>query len=287
MTIQELRRQYHRNICRKILGLKEGIPSLADKGSKTSVGIALRLLEKLSYPLCQSPPDGQTAGALFSQQTMTFLNASFSGLHHLRPGDWVFSASQADAGIAAFDQYEHLAALDALVKRLKDDPSLSTALSGDYLITPDIVVGRKPITDAEINRKGTVIADGDKVSGLTPLRKANNPPAKQILHASVSCKWTIRSDRAQNTRTEALNLIRNRKGRTPHIMAVTAEPMPTRLSSIAMGIGDIDCVYHMALPELVAAVKEIDNTDQLEVLMQLKHGRRLRDISDLPFDLAV
>ncbi len=287
MTIQELRQQYHREICRDILGLKEGVPSLADKGSKTSVAISLRLVEILGYPLCQAPPDGQTAGALFSQLTMSFINASFTGLHHLRSGDWIFSASQADAGIAAFDQYEHLAALDALLKRLKNEPALSTALSGDYLITPDIVIGRKPVTDATINSKGTVIADGDKVSTLTPLRIANNPPAGRILHASVSCKWTIRSDRAQNTRTEALNLIRNRKGRTPHIMAVTAEPMPTRLSSIAVGTGDIDCVYHMALAELVEAVKKVDNLDQLEVLMQLVHGRRLRDISDLPFDLAV
>lgn len=31
-------------------------------------------------------------------------------------------------------------------------------------------------------------------------------------HASISAKFTMRSDRAQNSRTEALNLIRNRKG---------------------------------------------------------------------------
>ncbi|MBN1975836.1 MAG: restriction endonuclease, partial [Anaerolineae bacterium] len=33
----------------------------------------------------------------------------------------------------------------------------------------------------------------------------------------MSCKWTIRSDRGQNPRTEVLNLIRNRKGHLPHI----------------------------------------------------------------------
>ncbi len=37
------------------------------------------------------------------------------------------------------------------------------------------------------------------------------------------------SDRAQNTRSEALNLIRNRKGRLPHIVVVTEEPSPSRL----------------------------------------------------------
>ena len=44
---------------------------------------------------------------------------------------------------------------------------------------------------------------------------------KPILHASVSAKYTMRSDRAQNSRTEALNLIRNRKGHLPHIVVVT------------------------------------------------------------------
>ena len=55
----------------------------------------------------------------------------------------------------------------------------------------------------------------------TVLRKSNG--TDPILHASVSCKWTLRSDRSQNSRTEALNLIRNRKGHLPHIVVVTAD----------------------------------------------------------------
>jgi hypothetical protein len=62
--------------------------------------------------------------------------------------------------------------------------------------------------------------------------------------------------------------------------------MPTRLASLALGTGDIDCVYHMALPELQMAAKDSGNQDQLEVLETLTDGRRLRDIADLPFDLA-
>jgi hypothetical protein len=118
------------------------------------------------------------------------------------------------------------------------------------------------------------------------LRAANFPAPKQILHASVSCKWTIRSDRSQNARTEGLNLIRNRKGRTPHIAIVTAEPYPQRIASIALGTGDIDCVYHMALPELVDAAREYNNPAVTDMLDTLIAGKRLRDISDLSFDLA-
>jgi hypothetical protein len=108
-----------------------------------------------------------------------------------------------------------------------------------------------------------------------------------LLHASVSCKWTIRSDRAQNTRTEALNMMRNRKGHLPHIVVVTGEPLPSRIASIALGTGDIDCVYHFALPELIATVDELDIPDSQEMVRIMVEGKRLKDISDLPLDLAV
>ncbi len=84
-----------------------------------------------------------------------------------------------------------------------------------------------------------------------------------------------------------MNLIRNRKGHTPHIVAVTAEPLPTRLAALALGTGDLDCVYHFVLPELKQAIEEIKNEDQLDMLNVMIEGRRLRDISDLPFDLAI
>ena len=124
---------------------------------------------------------------------------------------------------------------------------------------------------------------------MAALRKKNG--GKPILHASVSAKWTMRSDRAQNSRTEALNLIRNRKGNLPHIMVVTNEPLPSRLASLALGTGDIDCLYHCALYELVEAVRdfgtESGRDDILESLENLIEGKRLKDISDLPLDLSV
>ena len=69
-------------------------------------------------------------------------------------------------------------------------------------------------------------------------------------------------------------------------MAVTAEPLPTRISSLALGTGDLDCVYHIALPELQESILDIENEDQGDMLTTLVNGGRLRDISDLPFDLA-
>jgi hypothetical protein len=143
-------------------------------------------------------------------------------------------------------------------------------------VKPDIIVSRLPVSDEEINRYGAVVGDHDDVAKLTPLRHANREAPLPLLHASISCKWTVRSDRSQNSRTEALNLIRNRKGSLPHVAAVTAEPLPTRLASLALGTGDLDCVYHFALDELQDAILTIENEDQMDMLRTLVDGRRLR-----------
>jgi len=283
-VLADLRRDYHRNLCDSILGYRTGstVYSIADSDSKTSINLAERLVAKIELPKCSSPATGPRAGKLFTHHTKDFLESAFTRLQHLRPGEWFFSTSQAAPGIARFDQYQHLAELQQVISEYKE---LKAAMGGDYLITPDIIVGRKPESDQRINGNAPLIRKTNQAATYTPLRLVNTDHA--TLHASISCKWTMRSDRAQNTRTEALNLVRNRKGKTPHIVAVTMEPMPTRLASIAMGTGDVDCVYHAALYELQSAATESGNEDQAEVLQTLVSGRRLRDISDLPFDLAL
>ena len=157
------------------------------------------------------------------------------------------------------------------------------SLGNDYLVAPDIVIYRKLYKDYEINENQIVV--DNTVSTKADIREANG--GKPILHASISAKFTMRSDRAQNSRTEALNLIRNRKGRLPHIVVVTAEPLPGRLASLALGTGDMDCIYHFALYELIQAVREVGSDDARELLETLVEGKRMKDISDLPLDLAV
>lgn len=230
---------------------------------------------------CRQVPKEQTLGNIFARFTAEFLDEAFRRLHHICPGDWVFSTSQDSKGISKHHQYEHLAELEEVLRK---HPELRSTLGGDYLITPDITIARRPVSDKEINRHGAFLDVAKPVANLAPLRESVNQTS--ILHASISCKWTIRSDRAQNTRTEALNLIRNRKGKVPIVVAVTFEPLPTRIASIALGTGDLDCTYHGALHELQESVNEIKNEDQGDMLRTLVEGRRLRDISDLPFDLA-
>lgn len=280
------RDDYHRKLCDNVLGSRgedKGL-NIADTRSKSSRRLARLIVEKMNHDLCAEPPVGQTAGTLFGQYTTEFIQNAFSLLNHLRPGKWVYSATGA-TGIAGFDQYQHL--MD-LKKVLDENPKVKAALGGDYLISPDIIIAREPVTENEINESQQLTGNiDDQIASLSPFRAVNQSGSPvPILHASISCKWTMRSDRAQNTRTEALNLIRNRKGPTPHIVAVTLEPLPTRLASIAMGTGDVDCTYHAALYELMEAADESGLEDQADMLNTLVEGRRLRDISDLPLDLA-
>ncbi|MBT5913481.1 MAG: hypothetical protein HOH59_11800 [Rhodospirillaceae bacterium] len=53
-----------------------------------------------------------------------------------------------------------------------------------------------------------------------------------------------------------------------------------------MGTGDIDCVYHFALTELVEVLKEQER-ETLELVETMIEGNRLSDISDLPLDLII
>ena len=283
--IGQLRAEYHRLLCENLIGLRRGSDALtlADSSSGNSRALAAALAERLPYPPCEDPKDGQTAGSMFTEHTREFLEACFNRLLHLRPGRWEFLTGGNGDRITSLEQDDHLRELQRVLNANRE---LAAALGGDYLVTPDIIVARVPLDDAEINVQGPVVDGSERVSSHTPLRARNVPAERTILHASISCKWTIRSDRAQNTRTEALNLIRNRKGNTPIIVAVTAEPLPSRIASIAMGTGDIDCTYHAALPELQEAAEAVGIEAQSEMLDTLVSGRRLRDISDLPFDLV-
>lgn len=205
-------------------------------------------------------------------------------MQHLRPGTWTVLnlGNQSAIKTSDFAQYEHLA---YLAKIVNDNKQLSTMLGNDYMVAPDVVVYRDLYEDADINNDSAIVTDA--VCKMADLRKKNG--GKPILHASISAKWTMRSDRAQNSRTEALNLIRNRKGHLPHIVVVTGEPLPSRLASLALGTGDLDCVYHFALYELMEAVQEYGKQgreDIVETLENLINGKRLKDISDLPLDLS-
>ena len=271
------REDFHHRLSRDTLVTENGIASNADGDSAASVRIAHYIAKSIGAQDGKRPK-GQTSGKRFEDACTSFVQDTFLKLVHLRPGQWIVGQAGSN-GIATFDQYSHLIEVE---NRIQAIPELKIALGGDYVIKPDVVVTRQPVPDSEINAKEIFV--DKKYGGLSSIREGDT--AVPILHASISCKWTMRSDRAQNTRSEALNLIRNRKGKLPHVVVVTAEPLPTRLASIALGTGDIDCVYHFALHELIDAVRN-EQPETNDLVQMMVAGKRLKDITDLPLDLAV
>lgn len=159
--------------------------------------------------------------------------------------------------ISNFAQYLHLDELDRLVVT---QPELRVTIGRDYLIRPDVTVA--------------ILAspyDGDP---------------SPFLHGVVSCKWTIRSDRVQNIRHEFGQMIRHRRGRQPHLVTLTAEPLPTRLASIARGTGEVDATYHIAFDALAQAVHDVGNIEQRAAWDECVGQGRLRPYSVLAETLA-
>lgn len=211
------RRAFHSTLPGGILTRSAtGVPGNADKGSNPGIRIADAVLNRPG-PVRTAPKlAGQTAGADFEEACAAFARLVFERMGHLRPGR--FSVARGGGGIAQYDQYAHLDDLEAIARANRE---IATAIGPDYLIKPDIVIAREPEPDDLIN--ATEVLVDDRTARLTALRSANQELS--ILHASISCKWTLRSDRAQNARPEGLNLVRNRKGRLPHIVVITGEPL--------------------------------------------------------------
>jgi hypothetical protein len=290
--ISAARQQFHQTLIERLLRTHDVAATKARGGSVRSASNAdddSAISRRIAFHMARqlgategAKVAGQSAGSAFEVAVAEFLQESFLKLHSLRPGKWSVSHVTGRSGlpIAEFEQFAHLKTLDDLIRQ---DRTIAVLLGNSYSIAPDIVVFRETMSDGEINATNLVV--DTTTATRTDLRSANG--GKPILHASVSCKWTMRSDRAQNARSEALNLIGNRKGRTPHIAVVVGEPLPSRIASLALGTGEFDCLYHFALYELQNAVMDTDDEEAINLLNDLIAGKRLKDISDLPLDLAL
>lgn len=235
---------------RELFGYRQGVPNIADKDSRSSVEIARRVFELLDVS-GETSLTGQSAGSLLEDAVRTHLSDELPRQDPNRP--WQVRRG---VPINEYEQYEHLARLQALIDQ-DATGTLSVEIGRDYEVRPDVVVG---------------------------IHRLKKTP---ILHAAVSCKFTIRSDRVQNIRHEAVILTRHRRGRQPHIIAVTCEPQPSRLAAIARGTGEIDAVYHVALDELLSATSSVGNAEQKATLDEIVGQGRLFDLASLPSVLAV
>jgi len=227
------------------------VPNAADVDSAESMRIAAGVLDALGVSRDVTSAVPKDPGGPLEQAVCDHLREVLPGYRTGR--DWLIGRSKL---ITGFDQYAHLKEVDALVRA---SPQLRISLGMDYLIKPDVTVGLAGV------RTG---------SGLPPL------------HAAISCKWTIRSDRVQNIRHECLQMIRHRRGRQPHLVTVTAEPLPSRLASIARGTGEVDAVYHIAYGAMDASVAEHANAEQRDAWREVTRQRRVLSYEALAETLA-
>lgn len=233
------------------------VPNTADTASKASKAIAAAVLDELGVP--RGIPTGVTdpkSGRPLERAVAASLRSDLPSTEHSR--QW--KVIDAPTAISEFVQYNHLKQVDKLVQ---DSPELRITLGRDYLINPDVIIA---------------------LPGRTP-------DSLPFLHAAVSCKWTIRSDRVQNIRHENNQLIRHRRERLPHLVTVTAEPVPLRLAAIARGTGEVDAVYHIAFGALDVAVASLAESgeisaEQHEAWQECVGLGRVRPFTDLATTIA-
>jgi hypothetical protein len=259
------------------------VPSMADTGNKLSVYISFLFMDSI---LAQGADvevgivgSGQAFGSTLESRIATGL-ADLIREHDL---DFeVFARGmereKAKPSLHLTDYWPYLSP----PSRAGDpgEAQIYRALGRGHLIQPDVIVFRsRPMTFARIHD--------------------HNFEAFQVsqpqLFACISGKATIRSDRSQSSRYEGNALVRWRRGRPPHIVVVTAEPFPSRLGSLAWGLGDLDCVYHVNLPALYQAVERAEQeigrrraaetAGSSEELKDLIEHARLKDLSQLFEDM--
>lgn len=286
--LTEERQRFHAELlASNVLHFRDnGDANIADGGNRTSVALGNGYLAALKAEVWRERIAPQTGGSELEVVVEAFVRRTLELLDIF--GGRGFSTRRRK-DITEYHQYRPIAPDNLSLPELD---ALRHAFGGDYVVTPDILVERRALSREELNAKGLVVDDA--YGDLSTIRAAD----RLILHASISCKQTIRSDRSQNSRLEALNLLRMRTGRAPHIVVVTSEPLPSRIGSVAIGTGDLDCTYHVALPELRAAMIKHESTGRgqpgqtarakqaRDLEMMVKNGR-LKDIADLPLDLLL
>lgn len=106
------------------------------------------------------------------------------------------------------------------------------------------------------------------------------------LELGLSLKWSLRTDRAQDCRSQGAKMAALRRGRMPHFAAITMEPRPYMLNILGGGSGEVDCVYHLDLPSLSTAIEATcanhgSRRRAMDTFRRLVEQQRLRDYDEL------
>ncbi|WP_052069387.1 NgoMIV family type II restriction endonuclease [Streptacidiphilus albus] len=281
-----------------LCGYRNGLPNTSDASDKLSIEIGSALFEHLGVPVDQpATPVAKEWAVAMADDLQERL--SIPAPHLL---------IQAERKLLHFEQYAHL----DVARSLANDDGLEVAgalAALDALTAADSLLGGEPLVQAVNSVRAAVAGADERRKLLIDLMADESPlnldlaverptiaavvPGTVLLPhlvAGFSLKWSLRTDRLQDPRTQGSQMAAMRRGRMPHFAAVTMEPRPYYLGRLAMGTGDLDCVYHLALPELSKAVEEVyvgpKRAKQLDTFHRLVDQRRLRDYDELVTYLA-
>ncbi|MFG2263398.1 NgoMIV family type II restriction endonuclease [Streptomyces sp. NPDC048720] len=196
-----------------------------------------------------------------------------------------------------FEQYAHMKALQQLAEDNSVEVTMALETLRQHLTLGGVDTRTLELTEVlgnaieltESRRRPLLELLGDEslpkldISVHRPWVSAAEKPH---LIAGLSLKWSLRTDRLQDPRTHGAKMAALRRGRMPHFAAVTMEPRPYFLARLGQGTGDLDCIYHLHLPALVATVDEFytgskSRTRLRDVFHRMVDQRRLRDYDDL------
>ncbi|MFD7336518.1 NgoMIV family type II restriction endonuclease [Streptomyces violascens] len=282
-----------------LCGYRDGRPNTSDKGDQGSITLGKSFFEAMGIPADAVPPQ-QAVGNLMAAHMADDLQSYLApAAPHLRVVP--------EKPFTSFEQFSHLNAGQELrgdmaadvIRAVNDLQRFSTApgFEDDVRATINIHLDqiRVEIQQAEERRRQLLNLLGEESLlklDITVSRAMENPVPGQgtlsHLIAGLSLKWTLRTDRAQDCRSQGSKMAALRRGRMPHFAAVTMEPRPSMLALLGKGSGDIDCVYHLNLPALDSAIEEYCSGTQRKPRLAMRDNfkrlcehRRVRDYDEL------
>ena len=219
VSLRQLREEYHRTICEKILSVDADTHaySNADPQRQRSVALAAGIASRMASEHCSQPISSEQSHVLLTDRTVDFLQSAFKQLGFSSPEGCFLSAVSTSRKIARFREYKHLV---SFVRRTKKEPELKAKLGGDCLLLPDIAVTG--------NRGANQSPHLPKSSRIYLIH------SHFLVQASISCKWTAKRNLSLNFLMEPLNFIKSKKVRKHYIAVVLFEPLPSRIAFLAL-----------------------------------------------------
>ncbi|MFI0238985.1 NgoMIV family type II restriction endonuclease [Streptomyces sp. NPDC016845] len=282
-----------------ICGYRDGRPNTSDANDTQSKELGTTFFDAMGISRNSAPPS-QAVGNYMSELMTADLANYFSAQD-------LDLAVEPEKAFPRFEQFLHLnvtkelgsnmakdvvsaiADLETYAARNKIEPELSARLEEHLVrIRSEVqraedrrrdlldVLGQESLLKLDVTVSRTI---ENKVDPSTPL---------QHLLAGFSLKWTLRTDRAQDCRSQGAKMAALRRGRMPHFATVTMEPRPSMLALLGRGSGDVDCVYHLHLPALTEAIDDYCSGTKRKGRLGIRDNfrrlcdqRRVRDYDEL------